>query len=224
MGGQIFVGIRTASGTEHVGLTWTNWLGGFFLQQELYEGEGGVPLAQLLEYWDVRKENDFDERCSRIRNSEYGVVLLDIPSKEIWEQNAAFTPSHYLLSPASTDHDRMLQACNYLEQGKYDKLVLWPFEGEGEERAPRPPTAEEIKILIRMNRTYANAKGERNVIYESTLKGPRYPGMLIIETGFAKLVHHSNEYLRKQFDWDEMRAWLKKRKWTTPVNATPRVR
>lgn len=223
MGGQIFVGIRTASGAEHLGLTWTNWLGGFFLRHELYEGEGGKPLAQLCEYWDARKENDFDERLTRVRNSDYGVILLDIPAKEIWSHNAYATPARYLMSPLSNDYDTILLACDYIEKGRYEKLVLWPMLGS-DGGAPRPPTAEETAVLIKMNREHANTRGRRNVIYESTLKGPRFPGMVEVFPGHAKLAHTSNEYLRSQEDWDDMRRWLKKRKWKSPVNATPRVR
>lgn len=217
MGGKIFVGVRTASGAEHIGVSWTNWLPLQFARPDTYEGEGGQFVKELCEYWDNRESGGFKERTTRIKNVEYGVVLLDIPSCEIWEQNAYFTPLHWNYgSGDSREYSQLL--LELLAKKQYSNLELYRV---GRERMPRvgPPTPEEMDVIERMARRHV-AGGESG-------RGPEeVMGLLNVVLPWAKLVHEhkggGSGYLTSQADWDEMRAWAKARGWKAPINKTPR--
>lgn len=215
MGGRIFVGVRTASGAEYLGETWTNWLPLAFAKPDTYENEGGQFVKDLIEHWDKRNDNGFADRSKRIRNSEYGVVLLDIPSKEIWEHNAYFTPLCWGYgSGDSREYSQLL--IPVLEKKQYSKLELYRV---GRQDAPRvgPPTEEELSTLLRIAKRHA-AGGENGC-------GPdEVVGMLHVYLPWARLVHErgGGSYLRSQKDWDAMRAWAKLRGWTSPINKSPR--
>lgn len=214
MGGRIFIGVRTASGVEHVGETWTNWLPMFFAQRELYEGEGGKPVQELIEWWDHRDSNDFGDRTTRIRNSEYGVVLLDIPSNEIWEQNAYFTPLAWNYGSADNREAASL-FLEIMETKAYSSLELYRV---GREDLPRvgPPTPEELRVI--------QDTAKRFVQGGHSARGNEVMGLLTVHLPWARRVHDrtGGQFLRAQKDWDSMVAWLTAKGWKTPVNRTPR--
>lgn len=213
MGGQIFVGVRTASGVEHIGESWTNWLPKLFAHKDLYEGEGGKPLEELCEYWDHRDSGGFGGRKTRIKNIEYGVVLLDIPSNEIWEHNAYFTPLSWNYS-SGDDADNAKFLLGILEQSQYEGLDLYRV-GRDVEPHVGTPTPEELDMIQytarRCARGGGNASGPEEVM-----------GLLTVRLPWARLVHSESNYLRKRKDWNSMIEWLAKRGWKSPVNKTPR--
>ncbi len=88
MGGELFVGIRKSDGTEHCSLRWTNIMPLFMADPDfLNEGKS---LDEFISRAKPTNKWPQSRLIKTIQSSEYGVVLIDFPSKQILSRQDYF--------------------------------------------------------------------------------------------------------------------------------------
>lgn len=198
MGGQIFVGFRTDSGKEHIGLTWTNWLPTLFADPVLYRGEGGEALQRFRDALNKASPGySYDQWVPRIRNTEYGVVLLDIPSNEVWDSNGYFSPLCLIVPPHGYGDDRLAAAKKVITGRHFTKIY--------------PHFKPELAFSEAGIRTWLQAASMH----------PNYELPIVaIDLNLATYAHHDSRGPTKK-TWAELQTWVKARGWKSPINKCP---
>lgn len=223
MGGQIFVGIRTADGVEHLGTTWTNWLPTFFMEPDLYTPTGGETIKQLLSAW-AEGHGPYNKRLNRIVHSEYGVILLDLkllPGETkpvIWSANDYTTPLRPVVSmPCMTtnpDTDRLL--LHHMKRGCPIEAIIEGHDGWA--LLSKTQVDGIIDVYERSESgALTNDWGANGVSWawrNLFPKGAEYRiGKLTLDMATAV-----DGEARDQATWDQMKVWLAQRGWQAPVN------
>lgn len=205
MGGDICVGVRLADGSEHIRITWTNWLPILFMEPALYTDDGGEPIKELL---------NEKQRPRQITHSQYGVVLLDLKllegetQRHILTNNGYFTPLHPSLA-----------APHISSNPRHDVLMLHHLE----RGVPITSMTKDGWLPLSQEEAKAAAKAYWRALYAKSRESVR--GLIPfgqLDLSDMAVVERADRVEGDAAKWRKVHEWVAARGWSTRVNKSCR--
>lgn len=220
MGGSITVAIRRTDGTEYVSRRWTNPLPSQLADPAFWDDGAAVD-----EYIKAGLENNVP--FSKIRPTEYGIVLIDFQTKKVLSCNGYSSPGRF--TTAFVDQEDAKHVLTMIEKGWVKR-----YDCFRKERELAPPESDlvgkEIEQFHAHLRQVAGAEEQPNPLDAITGIGGWKSvknfdlGMVVVHyqpPGWAIYNHpsqNSGPY------WELVRAFLEELNWKTPAWTTAETR
>lgn len=141
MGGQITIGIRHPQRGTTFAHRWTNDFPWRFMQPSFLDGG-----EEALKYIDEAKpehEWPLPKRLPRLQNSEYGIVLIDFITREVYSRQGYNTPGvlYYTANLSTADSQAYSAIVELIRRGQIAVIKEWDFTGDDEGPKPSTPAA-----------------------------------------------------------------------------------
>lgn len=204
MGGVLCVGVKGPDGAEQASLRWTNNMPYWFNNPCLYDG--GDALTEFLALAKPDNEWPKSRLVQALESSEYGVILIDFPSKSVLSRQdytavgAAFTR----VAPKRSGDDEKLKNALALEDRGWVTSVRSEFGWEGRGVRDWDPLPDDLRRL-------ALDVMRGTVPVPDDLRSA-HVDLVFTPTGWTI----DDNTTRAADAWPEVESWLAARGWTTP--------
>jgi hypothetical protein len=229
MGGEVFVGIRTEDGSEHLSLRWTNLIPWVFAQPSFYE----EPYALRQDFIEAATpEHSWPQsvKVTSIEKSEYGVILVDFKNKEVLSRQdytriGGISGTH-LLDEDWAGLAKQLREAGWVSciadhvrrdtpMSKEAQERLWASMGNLTYRTLRAPDGRLQRLHAVLSEPLFNNKYLEGVWrYIGYL--PPSPMVLFCPPGWA-IDHKVDRPTRSEKTWREIQEWLRAFEWTSKI-------
>jgi len=206
MGGAIFVGVRYKDNKGKVREVqmdrWTN-----DLPHRLID-PGFLDQGKAFETFikEAKKDNEwpYSKLINKITNVEYGVVLIDFITREIYSRNYYVEPGELIFTTNSSASQKMFeQIAELIRRGNIESIVETSFKEE-KTRDINIPVDTFVDLV---NQRIENEGDRVNFMFTITLK-----------KDVINVDHKSTMRDDSLNNLDDLKAWLKKNGWISKID------